>query len=58
MTVEEFNQRRYGAGMKCLYKGQELDIVSVDFEEALIGLEIEGDDENINWVRCENVEII
>jgi hypothetical protein len=57
MTIEEFNNTRFGNGMKVIYKGVENDIVSVDFEESLIGL---GDVEEgeIYWVRCENVNLV
>ncbi len=58
MTRQEFNKSKWGAGMKAAINGSVRDIVSVDFEQKLIGLEIEGDDENIDWVRCENVELI
>lgn len=62
MTIEEFNNQGFGAGDKAKYKdGNIYNVASVDFEEQLIGLdiEIEGDDEDIiTWVRCENVDYI
>ena len=60
MTIEEFNNTRFGAGMTMrLHKSDELKlIVSVDFEEALLAYLINDfDDESISWVRCENVTI-
>jgi hypothetical protein len=59
MSIEEFNDTRFGNGMKVIYRGEENDIVSVDFEESLIGIGIEGgDDGEIHWVRCENVTLV
>lgn len=59
MSIEEFNNTRFGNGMKVIYKGEEIDIISVDFAEALVGIGIEGGDEDeIHWVRCENVELV
>lgn len=58
MTQEEFEKRKWKAGMKAIINGKEKNIISVDFEQNLIGLEIEGDDEEIDWVRCENCEIV
>lgn len=58
MTIEDFDSMKFRAGMKALINGKEKDIVSVDFEQRLIGLEIEGDDENIDWVRIDNLELV
>ena len=58
MTLQQFNNTRFGAGMRCIYKGQTRDIGSVEFEEKLLGLVNEWDDEELNWVRCENIELI
>jgi hypothetical protein len=61
MTIEEFKQTRFSAKMKVLYKDKECPIISVDFEECLLGIgynqQFEVDDE-IDWVRCENVELV
>ena len=61
MTIKEFNQIGFGIGMKVEYKGNTYDIISVDFEEALIGIEeIDcGDgDKEISWKRCGNCKLI
>lgn len=66
MTIEEFSQTRFHAGMKVRYKGEIRDLVSVDFEENLIGIESEeieceecGHVEiGIQMVRCENCDLI
>ncbi len=57
MTIEEFNIMTFVTEMKARYKEDTFEIVSVDFEEKLIGLDMTGDD-IISWVRCENVEIV
>ena len=58
MTREEFKTTRFGNGMKVDYKGTIAKIVSVDFEEDLIGILLkdneQGDDFELTWVRCEN----
>lgn len=70
MTIEEFNRKRFYAGTIILHKpsNKTFHIVSVDFEEQLIGVDgnefydnIPDDDEeelSIKWLRCENCEII
>ncbi len=58
MTIEQFDKTGFAKGDLAIYKGDEYQIKQVDFEERLFGLmiPIEGaDDENITWVRCENV---
>jgi hypothetical protein len=58
MTIEEFNNTRFGVGMKCLYKGKEYDIYQVDFEECLLGIWISGPYQYFDWVRCENINLV
>lgn len=66
MTIEEFNNTRFKFGMKAEYKNNVYDIISVDFEENLIGLdngiiECNGcgtERTDVMWVRCENCKII
>ena len=59
MTIEEFNNTSFGANMEIAYKGNIYDMVSVDFEEALIGYDMGDDSDNdVCWARCENVRII
>ena len=62
MTIEEFNNTRFGAGMKCirnseLYAGRVYLIGSVDFYECLLEI-YEGGSEDSDWVRCENITLI
>lgn len=57
MSIEEFEDTRFGRGMKVRYKGVEYPIASVDFEESLIGIEFTENGE-ICWVRCENLTIV
>jgi len=56
MNHEQFNAQRWGYGMSCVYKSIRREIVSVDFEEGLVGLFDGG--ETIQWVRHENCELI
>ena len=61
MTIQEFNNTRFGNGDKAIYNGQEYDISSVDFVEALVGIEenIPGaEPEEISWKRCENITYV
>jgi hypothetical protein len=56
MTQEQFDKQEWGVNMKCNYDNLIRDIISVDFQERLVGLS-EPQSENIQWVRCENVEL-
>lgn len=64
MTIEEFNNTKWGAGMEAVihskaYGTIRRPIVSVDFDQALIGFATDDeDDEQLQWIRCENCEII
>lgn len=66
MTIQEFDNTRFCAGMRVEYRGKEYVIMSVDFQERTIGIvwdEIENDetfdvDYEIRWVRCENCKLL
>ena len=61
MTLEEFNNTRFGGNMFCIHQERKKFIMSVSFEEALLGLTNERADippEEWQWVRCENIEMI
>jgi len=61
MTIEEFNNTRFTANMQFTYKDRARDLSSVNFQEALIGLveDCHGScDGDIEWVRCDNAELI
>lgn len=58
MTIEEFDNTSFKAEMKAKYQGKEYDVVQVDFQEKLIGLENPVFPEETIWVRCENCELI
>jgi len=63
MTIEEFDKTGFTGQMKCRYKLQEYDIISVDFEEKLIAINEAKrfDYEDCfqpDWKRCENITII
>lgn len=63
MTIQEFNNTRFGRGDKVIYQGEEYFLARCDFEEKLFGLlrimpnpNIEP--EETSWIRCENGEFI
>lgn len=63
MTIEEFEKTAFSVNTKVKYKdGNIYNVVSVDFDENLIGIEMFPHNEEINnairWVRCENCEIL
>jgi len=58
MDIETFEKTRWKAHMKALYRNKKHIIASVDFAENLVGLEINEMPDDINWVRCENIELI
>ncbi len=63
MTIEQFNKTRFGAGDRAIYlkDGNTYDVAMVDFQEQLIGLQMNisgGDPDDVTWVRCENVEYL
>lgn len=62
MTIEQFDKTGFTSNMRCLYKGKEYTIFSVDFEEGLVGINENNqeviDDMQLNWKRCENIELI
>lgn len=57
MSKEEFENFRFGVGNEFLYKEQVYKLISVDFEEGLIGLEQEESISPIFWVRYENCKV-
>lgn len=62
MTQEQFDKTGFTGQMRCLYKGKEYPIYSVDFEERLIAINETNqdvtDDMPLDWKRCESIEII
>lgn len=66
MTIEQFNNTGWSAGMTVEYRGRERNVASVNFQEKLIGLEsLEEPDEDdpdedlpFDWVRCENCRLL
>ena len=62
MTKEEFTNQKWGAKMQCGYRGEVYRIISVNFEEMLVGLiphdEFQDKDSEITWARCENIQLL
>jgi hypothetical protein len=55
MTKEEFKNTQFNINTLIDYKGRSYPVYSVDFQEELIGLNIE--DECVKWVRYENCKV-
>ena len=61
MTLTEFDEARFSKNDIAVYDGEQYCIGAIDFQEQLIGLLMEADEgqeQDIKWVRCENVEHI
>lgn len=62
MTLDQFDKVRWTGNMKAMYRdGKTYDVGSVDFLEQLVGIlgyAAGADENNLQWVRCENVEIV
>lgn len=57
MTLDDFKEFRWGAKTMVAYQHEIYDVISVNFQESLVGF-LYQDDEDIVWVRCENIEIV
>jgi len=58
MTLEKFKNQGWGYGMQAEYKGAVYPVISVDFEESLVGLsDVIPNLDEITWVRCENISL-
>lgn len=58
MEILEFNKTGFRSGDTATYKGENYPIAQIDFEEKLFGLLMNipgGEEDDISWVRCENV---
>lgn len=58
MTQQEFDNTRFYADTKAIYKGEVREVVALDFDERLLGLKNEMHPDERDWVRCENVELV
>lgn len=61
MTQDEFDNTKFNSKTIVTYKGEAYRVHSVDFEERLIGIKVNDNDQEANesdteltWVRCEN----
>lgn len=57
MTLQEFDETKWGAHMQCIYAHKVREVASVNFPERLVGLASLDEVDEIDWVRCENVTI-
>lgn len=53
MTIEEFDNFKFHAGMVVKYQERLYAVASVDFEERLMGLD-DPEIQDVRWKRCEN----
>lgn len=65
MTIKQFNNIKWGAGMKVLCKPSNMEyeacvetLVSVNFDQCLIATASDPESESWTWWRCENCEIV
>lgn len=59
MTIEQFDKQLGSINFKkAIYLGDKYIIWEVDWAERLLGLHSGKLNENIFWVRCENIELI
>jgi len=63
MSIEEFNNTRFGAGDSVIYKNELWPIVAVEFEEALFAIPNERGitvavADQMDWVRCQSCQYI
>ena len=56
MTINEFNEQKWGSNIKAIYRGYTYGIAVVNFQECLVGLD--DGTEDYTWARCENIEIV
>jgi hypothetical protein len=58
MTQEEFRNHGFGAGDRFKIDGEMFPVASVNFGEALIGIDRYEDPDDLSWHRCESGELI
>ena len=58
MSIEEFKKTGFTSNMKIRYRGNDYDLIQVDFTEYLFGIDFYGDPDDTKWVRCENTKLI
>ena len=57
MTIEEFNNTGFTGGMEVKISGETYDVISADFEDKTIGIEIDGKEKMIHCKLCEWIRI-
>jgi hypothetical protein len=58
MTKEQFDSTKFKANMRAQYKHEYYMILSVDFEERILGIYSPDNKEDIKYVRCENMTLV
>lgn len=54
MTIEEFNKISFAANMTAVYKEKGFHIVSCDFEDKTIGIQV---GKLLIWISCKNLNV-
>ena len=57
MTIEQFDLTGFTGNQKVEYDGKQYDLYSVDFQEKLLAINYWNDENDLKWVRCENVKL-
>lgn len=57
MTRYEFDNTKWAKNRNAYHKGRAYEIVAINFDEQLLGL-IRDNEEDVIWVRCENVNLL
>jgi len=58
MTIEQFDLTGFTGLQIVEYKGKEYVLYTVDFQERLLAINYYNDEDELKWVRCENVKLI
>lgn len=56
MTLQEFNNTRWGFGMKCTYENTECPILAVDFDDNLVLIMLRNG--LTEWVEHQEITLI
>jgi len=57
MTIDQFDKTGFTGNQRVVYNCKEYDLYSVDFQEKLLAINYWNDENDLKWVRCENVKL-
>lgn len=55
MSIEEFNKIPFTGNMVAVFKGKEFSIISCDFEEKTIGIQV---NKLLVWISYKNLKVL